>query len=325
MLGGRAGEVAEPPAPPPYPAPYGPPPGVPPEIPPWAQPQPQHQPYAYAPAQAPPAFAPAPPPPAHAPVPPAPYGTPNGPADEDDGLTRFMQGPDLAKLKIPTTLYTLQILDRNGQWQPWSTIGTGGLKVGRTERSSQFPELNSMAVKHLKLSYDGTRLLAEDQGTLNGVYLRLVEPVELKDGARFRVGGLVLEFHLAEPPTPAPIQRSDDGEEFWCGDLVPRAFLDFLRPDGTRGVRVPLTHPEPTILGRGSRPGKPVTLPLPADDWVSGQHAQVRPDGEGRYFLDDLHSRNGTFLRTEGPTPVKAGDVLLCGRVLLRVADSSGR
>ena len=140
---------------------------------------------------------------------------------------------------------------------------------------------------------------------------------------RFRVGGHLIEFREAAPLPPAGPLRSADGEEFWCGDLQPLAFLDFLRPDGTHGLRFPISKAEPTILGRGSRPGKPVDVALPNDDWVSGQHAQVRHEG-GRFLLEDLRSRNGTFLRAEGSTPVSSGDVLLVGRVLLRVIEAAG-
>jgi pSer/pThr/pTyr-binding forkhead associated (FHA) protein len=166
--------------------------------------------------------------------------------------------------------------------------------------------------------------VAEDMGSLNGVYLKLAQPAELADGARFRVGARIIEFKTAEPLPAAEPLLAEDGEEFWATDLQPLAYLDFIRPNGEKGLRFPITNPDRTVLGRESRPGRPVDVALPDDDWVSGQHAQIRRDG-GRFFLEDLHSRNGTFIRAEGPVEVASGDILLVGRVLLRIVDSAGR
>ena len=41
--------------------------------------------------------------------------------------------------------------------------------------------------------------MVEDLGSLNGVYLRITEPVPLIDGMRFRVGNQAIEFHEAGP------------------------------------------------------------------------------------------------------------------------------
>ena len=162
-------------------------------------------------------------------------------------------------------------------------------------------------------------------GSLNGVYLKLTRPVELRTGRGSGSAAGSSSSATAEPLPPAEPLQAEDGEEFWSADLHPLAYLDFIRPNGERGLRFPVTNPDRTVLGRESRPGKPVDVALPDDDWVSGQHAQVRRDG-GRFFLEDLHSRNGTFVRVEGPAEVTSGDVLLVGRVLLRVVDtSSGR
>ena len=77
-----------------------------------------------------------------------------------------------------------------------------------------------------------------------------------------------------------------------------------------------------TVLGRESRPGKPVDVALPTDEWASGRHAQIRRDGD-RFALEDLGSRNGTFLQLKGVCEILPGDILLVGRVLLRAIDPS--
>lgn len=62
------------------------------------------------------------------------------------------------------------------------------------------------------------------------------------------------------------------------------------------------------------------TAPLP-DDTASLEHALVHLRA-GRWWLEDLESRNGTRLnnaRIEQPVPVSAGDVIEVGRVKLKV------
>ena len=231
-------------------------------------------------------------------------------------------GADLAKFKIASSLLTLQIFDRSGQWHDWTTLGAGGVKVGRTEKNARFPELNSMAVKHMRIALDGSRIVVEDMGSLNGVYLKLTRFAPLDDGSRFRVGAQVIEFQKAEPlPTAEPLV-SEDGEAFWSRDLDVAAYLQYVRTDGKPGLRFPITKPDVTVLGRESRPGKPVDIALPNDEWASGQHAQIRRDGEA-FLLEDLGSRNGTFVQLKGLSEVLPGDVLLVGRVLLRAVDAS--
>jgi DNA-binding winged helix-turn-helix (wHTH) protein len=54
-------------------------------------------------------------------------------------------------------------------------------------------------------------------------------------------------------------------------------------------------------------------------EWVSRRHARITVSGEGA-TLEDLASKNGTFLRGErisGPRPLSNGDEICLGRVLM--------
>jgi pSer/pThr/pTyr-binding forkhead associated (FHA) protein len=239
--------------------------------------------------------------------------------DHDDGRTRILGGIDLARVKIPRYRYSIQVLDSGGQWRDWGPIHANGVNIGRSRNSADFPALGTMAVKHMRLSYDHNVLMVEDLGSLNGLYLRMTQPAELADGMRFRVGSQVIEFHRAEPFDPETPQRSQDEEEFFSRDLEPLAYLDLIRPSGRPGLRFPITKRDCTIIGRE---GPGVNISLTDDPWVSAPHAQVRID-EGRFLLEDLRSRNGTFVHISGSRNVNPGDVILAGRVLFRVADHS--
>ena len=74
----------------------------------------------------------------------------------------------------------------------------------------------------------------------------------------------------------------------------------------------------PTLLGRD--PGAEIPV---EDDWVSGQHLRLLPDGAG-WAAQDLTSTNGTRIngtRLRGTVPLKQGDVLDLGRLRLRFTE----
>jgi hypothetical protein len=243
----------------------------------------------------------------------------SGPTEDDEAKTQYMPGADLGRLKFPTSIYTLQLLDNNGQWRSWAPIGANGLNLGRSQGSAHFPFLSSMATRHVRFSYNGPQLRVEDLGSLNGVYLKVTKPVELHDGMRFRVGSQVIQFHRPEQTPPVEPARNPDGEEFLSTDLPCLAVLVLVRPDNQPGLCFPITKTEPTRIGRE---GKLVEIALPRAEWVSSQHAQIRY-ADGRFFLEDLNSRNGTFIKISEPTEINSGDVLLVGRAFLRVVDQS--
>lgn len=242
--------------------------------------------------------------------------------DEGDSATQFIGGVAFERVK-PSAPFSLQILDKQAVWRDLAEIPMEGLPVGRaTRRPGDAPELDSLATRHFRFAYDGSRrLYVEDLGSLNGVYVRVSQPVRLRDGQRFRIGSHVIEFRKAAPPEPsAGPRRSDDGEEFYSRDLAAPAYIDLIRPSGEVGLRFPITRPDFTVIGRGSKSNAETHIALPGDSVVSGQHAAIRFDG-AHFTLDDLRSANGTYLKIDGVTPVASGQILLAGRVLFRVID----
>jgi len=245
-------------------------------------------------------------------------------ADGPEDGTVFYQGVDVAKLgNVPKVSHQLHILDKSGVWREFGDIPLKGLRVG-AKKAVEFPDMETLAPRHLELFYDRGTPSVRDLGSLNGVFLRVTEPVELVDGSRFRAGSHVIEFRRADPPGSGPAARSDEGEEFFSRDLGALAFLDLIRPDGRPGLRFPITRPDFTIVGRGG-PGRgsETHIVLAGDPVVSTQHALIRHDA-GRFRLEDLRSSNGTYLRVDGSAPLTPGAVILAGRVLFRVVDSSG-
>ncbi len=75
------------------------------------------------------------------------------------------------------------------------------------------------------------------------------------------------------------------------------------------GARFALPDREPQLIGRSSE-----ALPL-SDDAMSRRHAELTPD-DGRWWIRDLQSTNGTFVNDEpvlDRVPLQPGDRIRCG------------
>ncbi|MBL7494891.1 FHA domain-containing protein [Frankia sp. CNm7] len=81
------------------------------------------------------------------------------------------------------------------------------------------------------------------------------------------------------------------------------------------GTVIPLTG-EPITIGRA--PDSTLVLD---DDFASGRHARLVPH-EGRWFVEDLNSTNGTFLehtKVTTPMPVPLGAPVRIGKTVLEL------
>ena len=59
-------------------------------------------------------------------------------------------------------------------------------------------------------------------------------------------------------------------------------------------------------------------LNFPGDVFMSAKHCTVE-ERDGKYFLTDLDSRNGTYIRIKAEKSLNHGDYVFIGRRLLRV------
>jgi len=81
---------------------------------------------------------------------------------------------------------------------------------------------------------------------------------------------------------------------------------------GRRETMTDITRQELTI-GKSSSSD----IVLRDDDYVSREHAQVVQRDNG-FFIEDLDSSNGTFIRIQRPVALADGDEILVGTHILR-------
>ncbi|MEW6734532.1 MAG: FHA domain-containing protein [Acidobacteriota bacterium] len=93
--------------------------------------------------------------------------------------------------------------------------------------------------------------------------------------------------------------------------LPPEPRLRHIDEGGGSGEVYKLTTAE-TVIGR-----KNGTISFPQDGYMSSEHARIVRRGN-RFVLVDEKSRNGTFIKIDGETELRNGDIILVGKQLFR-------
>jgi pSer/pThr/pTyr-binding forkhead associated (FHA) protein len=167
-----------------------------------------------------------------------------------------------------------------------------------------------LSPRHATFSTRGSKIFVKDEVSLNGVYVKLApeQPVELQSGDVFRIGQEIIRFEILAPHAPASdgVERLGSPSKGYVGRM------SLLTGRDTTGNAYPI--PENGIhIGRERG-----EILFPEDGYVSGLHCRIGWEN-GRAFLTDLGSSNGTFARLYSEREVHDNDVLLMGQQLFRV------
>ncbi len=165
-----------------------------------------------------------------------------------------------------------------------------------------------LSPRHAEFMLGEGGLEVRDLHSLNGVFVRITEEEPLESGDSFRIGQELLRFDAINPPTPL-----EDGTEI-IGTPNPGYWgrLSVVVGRDLDGPAFPLFD-ETANIGRERG-----NILFPEDGYVSGGHCQLSVR-EGRVFLKDLGSSNGTFLRVRENRPVPSGSLMLMGQQLFRI------
>ncbi len=184
------------------------------------------------------------------------------------------------------------------------------LIAGRTEGSILFPEDPTVSPTHARFFYRDGRLFVRDEGSRNGTFIRVYDPIELKDGERFLCGEQLVRFETYKPPSGEALR---DGSLFGGTPLGPWQFRLVQLLQGSREGRALCSMKDKVAIGR-----EDCDMNFLHDRFISRFHSRVERDG-GRFLLCDLDSRNGTFIQIHGDWPLNDNDYLFIGRQLVRV------
>lgn len=183
--------------------------------------------------------------------------------------------------------------------------------TGRMEGAILFPEDALLSPRHANFVYRDGKLHVHDEGSRNGVFVRIRNPVQMESGDLFLVGEQLLRAEVSQDDVA--VRPDGDGTYFYGS---PRRPCRFKLAQVLRGGSVGLVfraRADAVTIGREGN-----DLDFPQDPFISGRHARVDHVG-GAFTLTDLGSKNGTFVRVRNEAPLAHGDYVFLGQQLLRV------
>ncbi len=191
----------------------------------------------------------------------------------------------------------------------FTLAGTDHL-AGRGECPISFPDDTFLSPTHANFRYSNDQLIVRDEGSLNGVFVRIAGSVTIQPQTTILVGEQVLTIQPARVADDVP-----DGEgTYYSASMIRNATIEIAQQlrGGTPGW-VFRVDTDVVSIGRESN-----DINFPDDPFISGRHAQIQLV-QGVLSVTDLGSRNGTFVRVINEVVLKHGDYVFLGQQLLRV------
>lgn len=184
------------------------------------------------------------------------------------------------------------------------------VSVGR-DTGSIFAGDSYLSPRHATFSKRSGQLFIKDEGSLNGVYLKVRpnDPCLLEFGDVFRIGQEIIRFEelKGQGKSPDGVERFGSPAKGYIGRLALVIGRD------TTGNSFPV--PE-----RGVHCGRERgDILFSEDGYVSGLHCRIARGPDGRVYLTDVGSSNGTFIRLRAERAVGGTDILLMGQQLFRI------
>jgi len=208
---------------------------------------------------------------------------------------------------VARTRLSMTLIRPDGSEGGTHDLRPGENKLGRSF-GAVFENDGYLSPVHAQLDIRGGSAVVYDLDSLNGVFVKMTQEEELTSGQIIRIGQELLRFEVLTPPEPTP-----DGTEL-MGSPNPGYWgkLTVIIGRDITGAAFPLLGDSCTL---GRERGD---INFPDDGYVSGLHARVALR-EGRVFLADLGSSNGTFIKVNGERAVGHESYVLLGQQLFRL------
>ncbi len=190
--------------------------------------------------------------------------------------------------------------------------GTHDLRPGENKLGRSFGPVfendGYLSPVHAMLDIRGTTGTVRDLDSLNGVFVKMTGEEELQSGQIIRIGQELLRYEIIPTPEPTP-----DGTEL-MGSPNPGYWGKLTVIIGRE-----VTGSAHALLGESVTLGRERgEINFPDDGYVSGLHARVTMR-DGRVYLSDLGSSNGTFVKVNGERAIGHESFVLLGQQLFRL------
>jgi pSer/pThr/pTyr-binding forkhead associated (FHA) protein len=173
-----------------------------------------------------------------------------------------------------------------------------------------FPDDPYVSPKHANLFYRNGKLVVRDEGSVNGVYVRIRGTVEIQLGDCILAGEQLFKVDANPKANDGP---APDGTYFYSSPKHQSLFRITQTLQGGAPGMVVCARGQSLQIGREG-----ADLNFPGDLYMSASHCKIE-EAQGKYTLTDMNSRNGTYLRLRSERELAHGDYLFIGRKLLRV------
>ena len=212
----------------------------------------------------------------------------------------------------PAANFKLMHLRRGDAEASEHSLRNGALTVGSGEADLRLFGDPQLAPLHARFFVEHTRLYVEDLSG-RGVFVRLAGTATLQPGDIVLMGRQLLEFNVRTEALAAAAATGTAVIDL--NTLLEEPVAKFVsEPQGAAPAgQFPLFADEVTW---GRTKG---TYVFPEDGMMSSVHARVYQRGED-YYIEDLGSRNGTYLKARGKTLVPMGTMVQIGGQKFQVA-----
>lgn len=231
------------------------------------------------------------------------------PAEDAAGKTMFMHVGSSESIDSQL-IGRLMIIEPSGKEGRSFNLVQGENLCGRTSDPVLLDD-NFVSPKHCSFSFENDQMTLKDLGSLNGVFIKVKGEIELKSGLLVRVGQQLMKFLAFDDFEVDGEMTSGDDTTFLAspvGDIWGK--LVHITKEGRVIANYTMQKAVYTI-GRDTG-----DIIFSQDGFVSGAHARISLK-DGKYFLADLGSSNGTFMQVQDYT-LNAKDMVLVGKKLMR-------
>jgi pSer/pThr/pTyr-binding forkhead associated (FHA) protein len=206
------------------------------------------------------------------------------------------------------------VIHRDGSEGGVYALESGQSDIGSREGDIILPDDPYLSPRHARIERRGDTFVLRDLDSVNGVYVRLLEPVELSSGDMFLIGQQVLRFEVLPETERRVGPAKQHGVMVFGTPELPR--LARVAQYTTEGLErdVHYLYRDETVFGR-----EQADVVFAEDPFLSRRHAAITMDRESmRFALRDLGSSNGTAIRCRAERALQHGDQFRLGRHLFR-------
>ncbi|MBI3207118.1 MAG: FHA domain-containing protein [Myxococcales bacterium] len=192
--------------------------------------------------------------------------------------------------------------------------------IGRSEGSILLPNDPYVSPRHARVSCRDGRYFIRDLGSVNGVFVRLRGPAQLRSGDLVLIGLEVLRFELVSASDKGLGPAVDGETNVFGSPILPRYARLCQRT--VEGVTRDVYHVSKDELVLGREAGDVV---FTSDPFMSRRHASLTRGRDGSFTLTDLGSSNGTYLAIRDEVALESGDHVRVGQHLFRLDQTGGQ